>query len=209
MIERPPHDLAVELRPATVDDAAVLATIHVAAWRHAYRAVMPAEFLDGLDERTIADRWVDELARHDPGTAAATTPAPSTPAPPAPTPTAAPAPAPATWLAIADGAVHAMTTVGPARGAARDAGQGDPTGELWMLNAHPAHHGSGAATALHGHALDLLRAQGHEQALLWVVDDNPRARRFYEREGWRADGVSKTDRIGGAEVAEVRYVIDL
>ena len=46
-------------------------------------------------------------------------------------------------------------------------------------------------------------------AYLWVARDNPRARRFYEREGWMADQLEQTDRIGGADVVEVRYVRDL
>nr|WP_245816696.1 hypothetical protein [Lentzea albidocapillata] len=41
--------------------------------------------------------------------------------------------------------------------------------------------------------------------VLWVFDENPRARRFYERLGFRADGLVKTEAIGGAELTEIRY----
>ena len=44
-------------------------------------------------------------------------------------------------------------------------------------------------------------------ATLYVLDDNPRARRFYEREGWALDGETKTGMVLGLEVAEVRYRI--
>jgi GNAT superfamily N-acetyltransferase len=44
---------------------------------------------------------------------------------------------------------------------------------------------------------DTLRLEVHE--------DNPRARRFYERLGFRADGTAKTETIGGAELTEIRY----
>lgn len=49
-----------------------------------------------------------------------------------------------------------------------------------------------------------LAADGFTHAYLWVVDGNARARRFYEREGWKADGTVKTDDQFGTGVAEVR-----
>ena len=36
-----------------------------------------------------------------------------------------------------------------------------------------------------------LRARGAARARLWVLEENDRARRFYERLGWRADGTSR------------------
>ena len=44
--------------------------------------------------------------------------------------------------------------------------------------------------------------------MLWVLADNPRARRFYEREGWRFDG-RRTDTVRGFEVEEALYRIIL
>ena len=45
-------------------------------------------------------------------------------------------------------------------------------------------------------------------AMLWVLADNPRARRFYEREGWHVEG-TRTDAVRGVEVDEARYRIIL
>ena len=56
--------------------------------------------------------------------------------------------------------------------------------------------------------LDDLRERFRE-AVLWVLDDNLRARRFYEKHGWRLDGASKHDVHLGVEVAEIRYRISL
>jgi ribosomal protein S18 acetylase RimI-like enzyme len=55
-------------------------------------------------------------------------------------------------------------------------------------------------------AKDLLRAS-YSDATLYVLEDNPRARRFYEREGWALDGVTKADEFLGMPVPEVRYRI--
>ena len=43
---------------------------------------------------------------------------------------------------------------------------------------------------------------------LWVLADNARARRFYERHGWTADGASQALTIPGAPI-EVRYEQDV
>ncbi|RAS29045.1 hypothetical protein BCL80_107157 [Streptomyces avidinii] len=40
---------------------------------------------------------------------------------------------------------------------------------------------------------------------LWVLKENVRARRFYERAGFRPDGAEETFEAGGARVPEVRY----
>ena len=58
-------------------------------------------------------------------------------------------------------------------------------------------------------ALAALRAGGFVSASLWVLEDNPRARRFYEREGWTLDGERREEEFLGAPVTEVRYRITL
>jgi hypothetical protein len=58
------------------------------------------------------------------------------------------------------------------------------------------------------HADDALCEAGYDEAIL-MLEDNPRARRFYEREGWTLDGARKEDEFLGLTVAEVRYRIQL
>jgi RimJ/RimL family protein N-acetyltransferase len=45
----------------------------------------------------------------------------------------------------------------------------------------------------------------YAQATLWVLEDNERARRFYEAAGWRADGTAVEDTAGGASLNKLRY----
>ena len=52
----------------------------------------------------------------------------------------------------------------------------------------PEEWGNGVAGRLHDGALSALAAAGATTARLWVLEDNTRARRFYERRGWRLDG---------------------
>jgi RimJ/RimL family protein N-acetyltransferase len=41
--------------------------------------------------------------------------------------------------------------------------------------------------------------------IVWVLEENERARRFYERLGLRPDGVTRTETEGSAVLTEVRY----
>lgn len=72
--------------------------------------------------------------------------------------------------------------------------------ELRSLYVVPDAWGTGAATALMDAALDAIRADDHTEASLWVVDVNPRARRFYEREGWEPTGETKASELGPPEL---------
>jgi len=68
--------------------------------------------------------------------------------------------------------------------------------------------GTGASSALLARATEVLRDFGHLEAILWVLRQNARARRFYEREGWKQTG-DRRDTISENgftfEVDELRY----
>jgi len=106
------------------------------------------------------------------------------------------------FVAEEHGQVVAFAWVGPSR-------DPDADGELYAIYALPAAWGTEAGTALMRAGVDALRAAGYREAILWVLEDNPRARRFYEREGWVLDGGRKDDEHLGVPVAEVRYRLKL
>jgi tRNA dimethylallyltransferase len=60
----------------------------------------------------------------------------------------------------------------------------------WLdgLYVTPEHWGEGVADRLHDTAVKAISDSGARAARLWVLEDNARARRFYERRGWHADG---------------------
>jgi GNAT superfamily N-acetyltransferase len=64
-------------------------------------------------------------------------------------------------------------------------------GRLERLYVRPGAWGTGVAQALHAAALAALREQGATTASLWCLAENPRARRFYERQGWRLNGTHR------------------
>ncbi|HZC99482.1 MAG TPA: GNAT family N-acetyltransferase [Actinomycetes bacterium] len=104
----------------------------------------------------------------------------------------------AVLVAEQDEAVVGFAVVGPAE---EPAGYG----ELYAINVDPHHWGSGAGWALLDAAHQALARLGFTDVVLWVLPGNDRARRFYERAGWTADGAERTLEVLGVVVDEVRY----
>jgi GNAT superfamily N-acetyltransferase len=101
-------------------------------------------------------------------------------------------------VAVRDGRVVGFAVV-------RAAEDPEGAGELSAINVDPDHWGTGAGRALLGAAEAELARLGYQEAVLWVLPGNRRARRFYEVAGWVADGAERTDEVFGVVVAEVRY----
>ncbi|MGH3049981.1 MAG: GNAT family N-acetyltransferase, partial [Gaiellaceae bacterium] len=95
------------------------------------------------------------------------------------------------------GSVVAFATLGEGRERADE-------GELYAIYALPEAWGSGAGPALMAATLEALREDGFPAAILWVLEDNPRARRFYEREGWTLDGGRRKSEHLDVHTIEVR-----
>jgi GNAT superfamily N-acetyltransferase len=78
-------------------------------------------------------------------------------------------------------------------------------GELCALHADPLHWGRGIGVALIAAARVHLAQRGFQHACLWVLKGNTRAARFYEIDGWAADGKHKTETVWGVTVQDFRY----
>ncbi|WP_051864524.1 GNAT family N-acetyltransferase [Streptosporangium roseum] len=63
------------------------------------------------------------------------------------------------------------------------------------------HMGTGVGRALMDDALPHLGPR----AVLWVLEGNERARRFYEEAGWSADDVTRDAPMGGELTHQLRY----
>ncbi|MET9628131.1 GNAT family N-acetyltransferase [Lentzea sp. NPDC006480] len=97
------------------------------------------------------------------------------------------------WVALVDDAVVGFASAGPSR-------DPDAAFELYAIYVLSSAAGKGLGFELTKAAL------GDEpDVIVWVLDTNVQARRFYERIGFRADGVTKTEMEGTAELTEVRY----
>ena len=165
------------------------------------------------------------MAEHAPSAPA---PAPSAAAPVAPNPTAAAPSVPAATPAVPapsvpDPSAAPVTEIigyasfGPERDvdgaplparAGRDGRPRPRCAELYALYVAPAWWSTGAGRDLMRRVLDETQAGGYPRIILWVLEQNARARQFYERSGFRLDGRSyRPDWLGG--VTEVCYTRDL
>ncbi|MBE1487933.1 ribosomal protein S18 acetylase RimI-like enzyme [Plantactinospora soyae] len=185
----------VSIRSEDPDDALAVAGVHVRTWQAGYAGIMPDEVLARLNVTAWAQR------RRELGTAEPDHPF-------------------RTLVAESDTGTDAATvlgfaTVGPYR---RDQ---DPDrldhryGEILGIYVEPARWGAGIGRRLLTAAVAELTGQGQTELRLWVLADNGRARRFYERAGLVADGERSTyevQRPGGRPplgLTELRYAARL
>jgi GNAT superfamily N-acetyltransferase len=100
-------------------------------------------------------------------------------------------------VAEVDGKIVGVSNVG--------AGREDATvGELYVLYVLPEHWGTGVGQQLLEHAHATL-AKRFPEAVLTVLAANPRARRFYERNGWTLERVVTEPHFGGVPTEVARY----
>jgi ribosomal protein S18 acetylase RimI-like enzyme len=178
--------MAVRLRDARRGDELAVAELHVRSWQDAYRDLMPAEFLAALDPRERAGRYAF-------GSGAAE--------------------GPTTVLAvIAEGGAEGD----PSLTNSREVRSGSPSaplerllgfvtfggsrdddakglGEVYALYVDPERHRGGVGRVLMAEARQRLVEDGFCEAILWVLQGNDRARRFYEGEGWSPDGATREE----------------
>jgi ribosomal protein S18 acetylase RimI-like enzyme len=83
------------------------------------------------------------------------------------------------------------------------------TGEVYALYLLAASQGRGFGRALWNHAIQELREQGCAKVVVWVLETNQLARRFYERCGCVLDGTPREITIGGKSLVAVRYVLQI
>lgn len=75
------------------------------------------------------------------------------------------------------------------------------------LFVHPGWHGSGLARRLHQLAVDDARARGFTGMVLFTPQAQGRARRFYERQGWRHVADDFADERFGMPTSQYRYTL--
>ena len=140
-------------------DAEELASVHVQAWREAYRALLPEHFYDDAARESRQVMWSGLLSEEDAEERFR--------------------------VARREGRIVGFVAHGPAadhqgHSPARDE-------QLFALYVLSSCYGHGVGQALLDQALSERPAQ------LWVAKDNARARRFYEKNGFTADGTEQVD----------------
>ena len=175
--------MAVAIRAATVEDARSLAEVHNEGWGWGYRGLVPDSFLDDRDDDTSEQRWIEYFIEEEHE-------------------------ADGVFVAEDDVGAIGIIACGPA---SQSYGAEPPlgVGEVQLLYLRERAQGMGVGRALLQRGLEHLREMGFTKAILWVMDSNSRARRFYEAGGWRADGATGEHRFDDVSVPVMRYACDL
>ena len=102
-------------------------------------------------------------------------------------------------VAEQEGRVVGFASWGPSR----DEDAEHATQEIYAIYLEPESWGHGVAREL----MRAVLADVGEAApvTLWVLSDNARARHFYRRHGFTADGVERMEQLGADACLEVRY----
>jgi ribosomal protein S18 acetylase RimI-like enzyme len=106
---------------------------------------------------------------------------------------------PSTIVAEQHGRICGFASIGESRDLGPD------TGELLALYVDPDAWGIGAGRALVQDARARMHARGLTNAVLWILDGNARAERFYRIDGWIANDVARRVTLWGIEILEHRF----
>jgi len=167
----------ITVRSAEPRDARAIAEVHVASWRSAYHEILPAEMLRALSVDERCREWAAGLTQ--------------------------PQGARGILVSELDAQVAGFAAYGPSRDADADGAQ---VTELYALYAREAAWGHGCGRELWLETLRRVRTGTRATAItLWVLADNVRARRFYEKAGFLVDGMSKDIALYGVTRVETRY----
>lgn len=90
-------------------------------------------------------------------------------------------------------------------GPCRDDGARGTDGEIYALYVAPARIGTGVGRALMEELVARAARAGFTSLGLWVLAENHRARRFYERAGFGLDGGQTEWAVSGKTLQELRY----
>lgn len=145
------------IRPMRFEDLRRVAEIHIAAWRLAYRGILSDSRLAALDLDEQTELWESTLYSRKTHT---------------------------NIVVLEDDKILGWSTFGAARDDDENYKQ---VGEVYGLHVLPDVHRRGLGTALLSHAHRHFRDRHYREAVIWVVDENHRARSFYEQRRYTID----------------------
>lgn len=80
------------------------------------------------------------------------------------------------------------------------------SGEIVSIYLLPEYIGKGYGKNLLDAVVSQLKEMGFNDIFLWVLEENSRARRFYEMSGFSESGRHMDINIGGKELREIQYI---
>lgn len=164
----------MNIREATCDDTAAIARVHVDSWHTTYRDLLPADFLARLSYAERENLWKRALCR---------SPRRS-------------------FVYVAED--DAGQIVGFASGGPTQTKNTNVKGELYAIYLLESHQHRGLGRQLFSAVAERLQRDGFKDMLLWVLDANAPAIKFYERLGGKPLRSQPLD-IDGTVLSETAY----
>ena len=164
----------MRIRSAKSSDAGPIARVHVDAWRTTYAGIVPDEYLAALSYSNRESSWDEILAEDQPGAS----------------------------IFVAE--THGGEVVGFANGGPEREGNQTYRGELYAIYLLEGCQRKGVGRRLVSAVAQRLLVDGLRSMLVWVLQDNHPACRFYESLGGQEVGRKAID-IGGTDLIEVSY----
>lgn len=169
----------MKLTEATMEDIPLISRIHATSWKTAYRGMIPQAYLDTLPETY----WVEAFA---------------------------------TWFGSGKlrgliawegetpvGCISFGQPVSVPDAALKQLSAG--CGEVRALYLLPEYMGKGYGARLLHAAEIALRMQGYENCCLYTLEENTKARAFYEKHGYAMNCVTEAYEIAGKHITDIRY----
>ncbi|MFJ3235942.1 GNAT family N-acetyltransferase [Streptomyces sp. NPDC086787] len=166
----------VHVREMDAADVEAVSTIRVQGWQAAYAGIVPQTYLDAMTVESDARQRRRWVSQ------------PGRPS--------------RDLVALGDRGPVGWICFGPWRGEVPGLGR---VGEVYALYVSPDLIGQGIGRRLLEEAHAQMKSQGFEESALWVLADNQRGRRFYERSGYQADGATQDDSYEEITLTELRY----
>jgi GNAT superfamily N-acetyltransferase len=183
----PPEPTAdASVRAARPEDAAAIGAVQAAAWRASYTGVLPEPVLAALDPAELAEIWHRSIA-------------------------APPSRAHRVLVALEAGEVIGFAATAPSADG-NEANEASGVGEVATLLVRPEAQGRGHGSRLLNAAVDRLRDNGFDHAVVWVVAGDDARLRFLTGAGFAADGAHRGLDLtgdGSSPLREQRLVASL
>jgi GNAT superfamily N-acetyltransferase len=178
------------VRPARSGDAEGIAGIQLGTWRTAYRRMLPARVLDGIEEAYLARGWRDAID-------------------------APPSPRHRVLVAVEQtDQEHLVGFVGSGPAdeqalAPEEKPLGDDVAAITDLLVEPRWGRRGHGSRLLAASVDLWRADGFRTAVAWAYDRDAATRKFLTSAGWQPDGATRALDVDDLLVPQLRLHVVL
>lgn len=165
------------IRQARLEDAPAIALVHVESWRSSYTGIMPGDYIARQTVERRQQMWQSILNNPDAKTRL--------------------------FVAVDDvsGQIVGFVACGPQR----DNNIHDFDGELYAIYLLDSAQGKGYGRGLAKAAGRCLKDDGYHAMLLWVLDENPKARSFYEAMGGELLEIDQMYDMNGQTLREIAY----